>query len=151
MVTARLEAAGSGIRAAHSPSSREIRDTNAHLDRVAPLPIRIEQFHRALLWPLHRLHRDLVLLTRPIPLVPALFVIGDSTFDVGTNKYLGTLARADREPYGRDFDTHRPTGRFSNGRIPVDYLGASLTTSSLLRVIFCRCCGLNPQEYGSPM
>ena len=72
-------------------------------------------------------------------------------FDVGTNKYLGTLARADREPYGRDFDTHRPTGRFSNGRIPVDYLGALLTTSSLLRVIFCRCCGLNPQEYGSPM
>ena len=66
MVTARLEAAGSGIRAAHSPSSREIRDTNTHLDRVAPLPIRIEQFHRALLWPLHHLHRpDLVLLARP--------------------------------------------------------------------------------------
>lgn len=60
---------------------------------------------------------------RPTPLVPALFVIGDSTADVGTNNYLGTLARADREPYGRDFDTHRPTGRFSNGRIPVDYLG----------------------------
>jgi hypothetical protein len=59
----------------------------------------------------------------PTPLVPALFVIGDSTADVGTNNYLGTLARADREPYGRDFDTHRPTGRFSNGRIPVDYLG----------------------------
>jgi len=59
----------------------------------------------------------------PAPLVPALFVIGDSTADVGTNNYLGTLARADREPYGRDFDTHRPTGRFSNGRIPVDYLG----------------------------
>jgi hypothetical protein len=62
----------------------------------------------------------------PTPLVPALFVIGDSTADVGTNNYLGTLARADREPYGRDFDTHRPTGRFSNGRIPVDYLGMLL-------------------------
>jgi hypothetical protein len=60
---------------------------------------------------------------RPAPLVPALFVIGDSTADVGTNNYLGTLARADREPYGRDFDTHHPTGRFSNGRIPVDYIG----------------------------
>ncbi|RLN10013.1 uncharacterized protein C2845_PM11G17450 [Panicum miliaceum] len=62
----------------------------------------------------------------PAPLVPALFVIGDSTADVGTNNYLGTLARADREPYGRDFDTHRPTGRFSNGRIPVDYLAERL-------------------------
>ncbi|KAF0932443.1 hypothetical protein E2562_010352 [Oryza meyeriana var. granulata] len=60
------------------------------------------------------------------PLVPALFVIGDSTADVGTNNYLGTLARADREPYGRDFDTRRPTGRFSNGRIPVDYIAEKL-------------------------
>ncbi|RWW16970.1 hypothetical protein GW17_00019111 [Ensete ventricosum] len=59
----------------------------------------------------------------PSPLVPALFVLGDSTVDSGTNNYLGTLARADRPPYGRDFDTHRPTGRFSNGRIIVDYLG----------------------------
>ncbi|XP_066323413.1 GDSL esterase/lipase At2g04570-like [Miscanthus floridulus] len=63
---------------------------------------------------------------RPMPLVPALFVIGDSTADVGTNNYLGTLARADRSPYGRDFDTHRPTGRFSNGRIPVDYIAERL-------------------------
>jgi hypothetical protein len=57
------------------------------------------------------------------PLAPALFVIGDSSVDSGTNNFLGTFARADRLPYGRDFDTHQPTGRFSNGRIPVDYLG----------------------------
>lgn len=56
-------------------------------------------------------------------LVPALFVIGDSSVDCGTNNVLGTFARADRLPYGRDFDTHEPTGRFCNGRIPVDYLG----------------------------
>ncbi|KAF4353222.1 hypothetical protein CsatB_004745 [Cannabis sativa] len=62
----------------------------------------------------------------PPPLVPAMFVIGDSSVDSGTNNFLGTLARADRLPYGRDFDTHRPTGRFSNGRIPVDYLAAHL-------------------------
>lgn len=63
---------------------------------------------------------------RPVlqtPLAPALFVIGDSSVDCGTNNFLGTLARADRLPYGRDFDTQQPTGRFSNGRIPVDYLG----------------------------
>lgn len=58
------------------------------------------------------------------PLVPVLFVLGDSTVDCGTNNYLGTLARADRPPYGRDFDTHRPTGRFRNGRIIVE-LGPS--------------------------
>ncbi|XP_077226934.1 GDSL esterase/lipase At5g08460-like [Tasmannia lanceolata] len=56
------------------------------------------------------------------PLVPAFFVLGDSSVDCGTNNYLGTFARADLLPYGRDFDTHRPTGRFCNGRIPVDYL-----------------------------
>lgn len=59
----------------------------------------------------------------PSPLAPALFVIGDSSVDSGTNNFLGTFARADHPPYGRDFDTHQPTGRFSNGRIPVDYLG----------------------------
>ncbi|OMO79772.1 Lipase, GDSL [Corchorus capsularis] len=60
------------------------------------------------------------------PLVPALFIIGDSTVDCGNNNYLGTFARADRAPYGRDFDTHQPTGRFCNGRIPVDYLALHL-------------------------
>ncbi|KAL1191866.1 hypothetical protein V5N11_007558 [Cardamine amara subsp. amara] len=61
-----------------------------------------------------------------LPFVPALFVFGDSSVDCGTNNFLGTLAKADRLPYGRDFDTHQPTGRFSNGRIPVDYLANRL-------------------------
>ncbi|XP_021905183.1 GDSL esterase/lipase At5g08460 [Carica papaya] len=60
------------------------------------------------------------------PLVPAFFVIGDSSVDCGTNNFLGTFARADHLPYGRDFDTHQPTGRFCNGRIPVDYLAVRL-------------------------
>lgn len=69
-------------------------------------------------------------ITQPLPpdgnsssRVRALFVIGDSSVDCGTNNFLGTFARADRPPYGRDFDTHQPTGRFCNGRIPVDYIG----------------------------
>ncbi|KAJ4808300.1 GDSL esterase/lipase [Rhynchospora pubera] len=62
----------------------------------------------------------------PSPLAPALFVIGDSTVDSGTNNHLLTLARADHPPYGRDFDTGRPTGRFSNGRLVVDYLALRL-------------------------
>ncbi|XP_023877990.1 GDSL esterase/lipase At5g08460 [Quercus suber] len=63
---------------------------------------------------------------QPSSLVPALFIIGDSSVDCGTNNFLATLARADHLPYGRDFDTHRPTGRFCNGRIPVDYLALRL-------------------------
>ncbi|WCJ43720.1 GDSL esterase/lipase At5g33370 [Euphorbia peplus] len=45
----------------------------------------------------------------------AFFVFGDSLVDNGNNNYLATTARADSPPYGIDFPTHRPTGRFSNG------------------------------------
>lgn len=45
----------------------------------------------------------------------AFFVFGDSLVDSGNNNYLVTSARADAPPYGIDYPTHRPTGRFSNG------------------------------------
>lgn len=45
----------------------------------------------------------------------AFFVFGDSLVDSGNNNYLTTTARADVPPYGIDYPTHRPTGRFSNG------------------------------------
>ncbi|XP_019193997.1 PREDICTED: GDSL esterase/lipase At5g33370-like [Ipomoea nil] len=45
----------------------------------------------------------------------AFFVFGDSLVDNGNNDYLATTARADSPPYGIDYPTHRPTGRFSNG------------------------------------
>lgn len=45
----------------------------------------------------------------------AFFVFGDSLVDNGNNDYLATTARADNYPYGIDYPTHRPTGRFSNG------------------------------------
>ncbi|KAL5566828.1 hypothetical protein UlMin_029992 [Ulmus minor] len=43
------------------------------------------------------------------------FVFGDSLVDNGNNNYLATTARADLPPYGIDYPTRRPTGRFSNG------------------------------------
>ncbi|XP_070040399.1 GDSL esterase/lipase At5g08460-like [Nicotiana tomentosiformis] len=55
-----------------------------------------------------------------------VFIIGDSSVDCGTNNFLGTFARADRLHYGRDSNTHQPTGRFCSGRIPVDYLALRL-------------------------
>ncbi|KAL2549398.1 GDSL esterase/lipase [Forsythia ovata] len=45
----------------------------------------------------------------------AFFVFGDSLVDNGNNNYLMTTARADLPPYGIDYPTHLPTGRFSNG------------------------------------
>lgn len=64
-------------------------------------------------------------ITRP-PLFPALFVFGDSTVDAGNNDYLVTLAKSNFPPYGRDFIDHKPTGRFSNGRLATDFIAAAL-------------------------
>ncbi|KAJ0028061.1 GDSL esterase/lipase At5g03820-like [Pistacia vera] len=55
------------------------------------------------------------------PLVPALIIFGDSIVDVGNNNNLNTLIKANFPPYGRDFVTHRPTGRFCNGKLATDF------------------------------
>lgn len=56
--------------------------------------------------------------------VPAVFILGDSTADVGTNNFLPrSKARADFPPNGIDFPHSRPTGRFSNGFNSADLLG----------------------------
>ncbi|XP_031287081.1 GDSL esterase/lipase LTL1-like [Pistacia vera] len=75
----------------------------------------------------------------------AFFVFGDSLVDNGNNDYLATTARADSYPYGIDYPTRRPTGRFSNGlNIPdliseqigmeptLPYLSPALTGDRLL-------------------
>ncbi|XP_057731224.1 GDSL esterase/lipase At5g37690-like isoform X3 [Arachis stenosperma] len=52
------------------------------------------------------------------PAVPAVYIFGDSTFDVGTNNFLNdTKSKADMPFYGIDYSpSHsKPTGRFSNG------------------------------------
>lgn len=52
----------------------------------------------------------------------AFFVFGDSLVDSGNNNYLATSARADSPPYGVDYPTRRPTGRFSNGYNIPDFI-----------------------------
>ncbi|CAL1407259.1 unnamed protein product [Linum trigynum] len=54
--------------------------------------------------------------------VPAVIVFGDSSVDAGNNNVISTLLKSNFQPYGRDFDGGRPTGRFSNGKIPPDYI-----------------------------
>ncbi|KAK9268764.1 hypothetical protein L1049_000526 [Liquidambar formosana] len=54
--------------------------------------------------------------------VPAIFVFGDSSVDAGNNNQISTVLKSNFEPYGRDFFGGQPTGRFSNGRIPPDFI-----------------------------
>ncbi|KAL6570523.1 hypothetical protein OROGR_000073 [Orobanche gracilis] len=54
--------------------------------------------------------------------VPAVIVFGDSSVDAGNNNQISTMLKSNFPPYGRDFFGGRPTGRFSNGRVPPDFI-----------------------------
>ncbi|KAL1156878.1 hypothetical protein V6Z11_A08G118200 [Gossypium hirsutum] len=73
---------------------------------------------------LFSLHQFL-LLVHTKPLVPALYVFGDSLFDSGNNNVLPTMARANFPPYGHNFVQHF-TGRFTNGRTLPDFIAEFL-------------------------
>ncbi|KAL5768069.1 hypothetical protein ACOSP7_014650 [Xanthoceras sorbifolium] len=62
----------------------------------------------------------------PLAEARAFFVFGDSLVDSGNNNYLATTARADSPPYGIDYPTRRPTGRFSNGLNIPDIISAQI-------------------------
>ncbi|KAK9919344.1 hypothetical protein M0R45_027943 [Rubus argutus] len=62
----------------------------------------------------------------------AFFVFGDSLVDSGNNDYLITTARADSYPYGIDYPTRRPTGRFSNGLNIPDLISESMGSEPTL-------------------
>lgn len=54
----------------------------------------------------------------------SFFIFGDSSVDAGNNNYIDTTPenRANYEPYAQNGFFPAPTGRFSNGRIVVDYI-----------------------------
>ncbi|KAL6992448.1 hypothetical protein U1Q18_010557, partial [Sarracenia purpurea var. burkii] len=54
--------------------------------------------------------------------VTCLLVFGDSTVDPGNNNRLAAAPKANFPPYGRNFLTGRPTGRFSDGRLATDFI-----------------------------
>ncbi|XP_045794991.1 GDSL esterase/lipase At5g18430-like [Trifolium pratense] len=62
----------------------------------------------------------------------AFFVFGDSLVDSGNNNFLVTTARADAPPYGIDYPTGRPTGRFSNGLNIPDLISERLGAEPVL-------------------
>lgn len=53
----------------------------------------------------------------------AVFSFGDSILDTGNNNYIISLSKSNFPPYGRDFQGGKPTGRFSNGKVPSDLIG----------------------------
>ncbi|KAF9589494.1 hypothetical protein IFM89_024765 [Coptis chinensis] len=57
--------------------------------------------------------------------VPAVIVFGDSTVDAGNNNQISTILKSNFRPYGKDFFGGVPTGRFSNGRLPTDFISES--------------------------
>ena len=61
--------------------------------------------------------------------VPAVIMFGDSIVDTGNNNGLTSVVKCDFPPYGRDFNGGMPTGRFSNGKVPSDFLGYLKTLS----------------------
>ncbi|XP_057432120.1 GDSL esterase/lipase At1g71250-like [Lotus japonicus] len=63
------------------------------------------------------------------PSISALFIFGDSLVDVGNNNFLNTMAKANFFPYGIDF-SNGATGRFSNGKSPIDFIGEFLGVPS---------------------
>ncbi|KAL2328521.1 hypothetical protein Fmac_021948 [Flemingia macrophylla] len=64
------------------------------------------------------------------PLVPALFIFGDSVVDVGNNNHQLTVVKANFPPYGRDFENHNPTGRFCNGKLATDFTAETIGFTS---------------------
>jgi len=60
--------------------------------------------------------------------VPALIMFGDSIVDVGNNNNLLSIVKSNFLPYGRDFIDQRPTGRFCNGKLAVDFSGKVFLT-----------------------
>ncbi|KAL2333869.1 hypothetical protein Fmac_015082 [Flemingia macrophylla] len=63
--------------------------------------------------------------------VPAVYLFGDSTLDVGTNNFLiDSKARADKKFYGIDFLNQEPTGRFSNDYNTADSIGINFNLAA---------------------
>ena len=66
------------------------------------------------------------------PQFPALIVLGDSNIDAGNNNNINTPAKWNFPPYGRDFPGGIPIGRFSNGKLTLDFLGMTSKYSTFI-------------------
>jgi hypothetical protein len=63
--------------------------------------------------------------------IPAVLMFGDSIVDTGNNNKIKSIVKCNFPPYGREFKEGIPTGRFSNGKVPSDFLGLLQNSLSL--------------------
>ncbi|GFP95234.1 GDSL esterase/lipase exl3 [Phtheirospermum japonicum] len=68
--------------------------------------------------------------------IPAVIVFGDSVVDTGNNNYIETIVKVNYPPYGQDFMGGKPTGRFSDGKVPSDLIAEELGIKGLLPAYF---------------
>ncbi|XP_022636032.1 GDSL esterase/lipase At3g14820 [Vigna radiata var. radiata] len=71
-------------------------------------------------------HTEAIVKLRGNETIPALILFGDSIVDTGANNNLITAFKSNFPPYGRDFHAAQPTGRFSNGKVPSDFVAEEL-------------------------
>ncbi|KAL9172841.1 hypothetical protein ABFS82_03G073300 [Erythranthe guttata] len=64
--------------------------------------------------------------------IPAVLFFGDSIVDTGNNNYITTVAKCNFRPYGKNFIEGKPTGRFSDGKVPSDLFAKELGIKPLL-------------------
>ncbi|KAL2244403.1 UNVERIFIED_CONTAM: GDSL esterase/lipase [Sesamum indicum] len=62
-----------------------------------------------------------------------ILVFGDSSVDPGNNNYLPTPIKSNFLPYGEDFYSGHPTGRFCNGRLTTDFIAEAFGYTDLVR------------------
>ncbi|KAI3823959.1 hypothetical protein L1987_05405 [Smallanthus sonchifolius] len=71
--------------------------------------------------------------------VTSILVFGDSSVDPGNNNHLpNTWHKGNFLPYGKDFIHSVPTGRFTNGRLPTDFIAAALGYRSEIKAYLDR-------------
>nr|VDD24738.1 unnamed protein product [Brassica oleracea] len=58
--------------------------------------------------------------------IPGVIAFGDSIVDSGNNNNLRTILKCNFPPYGQDFRGKFATGRFTDGRVPSDFVAERL-------------------------
>ncbi|KAL5704709.1 hypothetical protein ACHQM5_023099 [Ranunculus cassubicifolius] len=72
----------------------------------------------------------------PVHKVSAIFAFGDSTLDPGNNNKIPTILKGNHLPYGRDLPHHPASGRFTNGKLMLDFVVSDLGLKDLLPAYF---------------
>ncbi|KAM7525056.1 hypothetical protein LguiA_014958 [Lonicera macranthoides] len=65
--------------------------------------------------------------------VTCILVFGDSSVDPGNNNRIVTPNKGNFPPYGKDFLNGLPSGRFTNGRLPTDFIAEALGYEKIIR------------------